>query len=93
MLNWLIINQIFHKRKLRTYPAPLCTNHIVRDWKRACDEVCHARTIQKCFVRALRRNADGDIDISLIPTSVQAWYEKQNQISDDEEENSDVEWE
>ena len=38
-------------------------------------------------------NADGDIDISLIPTSVQAWYEKQNQISDDEDENSDVEWE
>ena len=35
------------KRKLRSYPAPLCTDHIVRDWKRACDEICHARTIQR----------------------------------------------
>ena len=81
------------KRKLRTYPAPLCTNHIVRDWKRACGEICHARTLQKCFVRSLRRNADGDIDHSLIPTSVQDWYEKNDSISDDEEEVSDIEWE
>ena len=50
------------KRKLRSYPAPLCTDHIVRDWKRACDEICHARTIQRCFMRALRRDADGEID-------------------------------
>ena len=27
------------KRKLRSYPAPLCTDDIVRDWNRACDEV------------------------------------------------------
>ena len=47
------------KRKLRSYPAPLCTDHIVRDWQRACDEICHARTIQRCFMRALRRNTEG----------------------------------
>ena len=37
------------KRKLRSYPGPLCTDHIVRDWNRACDEVCHSRTIQTVF--------------------------------------------
>ena len=52
------------KRKLRNYPAPLCTDHIVRDWKRACDEICYARTIQRCFMRALRRNTEGNIDES-----------------------------
>ena len=41
------------KRKLRSYRAPLCTDHIIRDWKRACDEVCHASTIQRSFMRAL----------------------------------------
>ena len=41
------------KRKLRSYRAPLCTDHIVRDWNRACDEVCHASTIQRSFMRAL----------------------------------------
>ena len=42
------------KQKLRSYPAPLCTNHIVRDWKKACDEICHARTIQHYFIRTLQ---------------------------------------
>ena len=42
------------KRKLRTYPTPLCTQYIVRDWKRARNEVCHDRLIQRCFFRALR---------------------------------------
>ena len=55
------------KKRMRSFPAPLCTEHIVRDWKRACDQVCHSRTIQRCFMRALRRDADGEIDESLIP--------------------------
>ena len=50
------------KKRMRTFPAPLCTEHIVRDWNRACEEVCHPRTIQRCFMRALRRDADGEID-------------------------------
>ena len=79
------------KRELRTYKAPLCTNHIVRDWYRACDTVCHSRTIQKCFVRALRRNKDGDIDSSLIPSSILEWYDTNECTTD--EESSDIEWE
>ena len=39
------------KKRMRSFPAPLCTEHIVRDWKRACEEVCHSRTIQRCFMR------------------------------------------
>ena len=50
------------KNRMRSFPAPLCTEHIVRDWKRACEEVCHFRTIQRCFMRALLQNADGEID-------------------------------
>ena len=63
------------KKRMRSFPAPLCTEHIVRDWKRACEEVCHSRMIQRCFMRALRRNADGEIDESLIPQEIREWYE------------------
>ena len=79
------------KRELRNYKAPLCTNHIVRDWYRACDKICHARTIQKCFVRALRRDYAGDIDTSLIPASILEWYDATGYSS--EEESIDIEWE
>ena len=34
------------KLKLRSYRAPLCANHIVRDWKRVCDERCRSRNIK-----------------------------------------------
>ena len=40
------------KKRIRSFPAPLCTDHIVWDWKRACDEVCHHRTIQRCYASA-----------------------------------------
>ena len=59
------------KKKMRSYPAPLCTEHIVRDWNRACEESYTDRLIQRCFMRALERNADGDVDKSLVPKSVQ----------------------
>ena len=72
------------KRELRKFKAPLCTNHIVRDWYRACDKICHSRTVQKCFVRALRRNAAGDIDKTLIPAPILGWYDQSK--SDSEEE-------
>ena len=58
------------KKRMRSFPAPLCTDHIVRDWKRAFDEVCHHRTIQRCFMRALRRDAAGEIDESLVPRAI-----------------------
>ena len=81
------------KRKLRSYRAPLCTDHIIRDWKRACDEVCHARTIQRCFMRALRRNTEGDIDESLVPQSIRDWYDGIDDEQDtDSEHDSDCEW-
>ena len=62
------------ERKCRSYPAPLWTDHILRDWKRACEEACHARTIQRYFMRALRRNTKGGIDESLVPKSIRDWY-------------------
>ena len=79
---------------MRSFSAPLCTEHIVRDWKRARDEVCHHRIIQRCFMRALRRDAGGEIDQSLVPKAIREWYTD----SEDEEEtssksDSDCEWE
>ena len=56
---------------------------------------CQAgRMIQRCFWRAYRRDADGDIDLSLIPQGIRDWYE----IPSDEEDTfdecgSDVEYE
>ena len=76
-----------HNCEDRSYPAPLCTEHIVRDWMRACESVCHSRLIQRCFMRALRRDQDGEIDESLIPQSIRDWYEntdEQDTDSDDE---------
>ena len=75
------------KRKMRSYPAPLCTEHIIRDWYRACEESCTDRLIQRCFMRALERDADGDVDKSLIPKQVREWYSD----SDDEETSSECE--
>ena len=66
---------------MHSYPAPLCTEHIIRDWNRACEESCTDRLIQRCLVRALERNAGGDVDKSLIPKSIRNWYDD----SDDEE--------
>ena len=71
------------KKRMRSYPAPLSTEHIVRDWNRACEESCTDRLIQRCFMRALERNADGDK--SLIPKSVRDWCDD----SDDEETSSE----
>ena len=68
-------------------------DHIVRNWKRACDEVCRARTIQRCFMRTLRRNTEGDIDESLVPKSIRDWYEGTDDEQDTDSENeSDCEW-
>ena len=82
------------KKRMRTFPAPLCTEHIVRDWNRACEEVCHPRTIQRCFMRALRRDADGEIDENLVPKAIREWYESAEDAEDTSSESeSDCEWE
>ena len=79
---------------MRSFPAPLCADHIVRDWKRACDEVCHHRTIQRCFMRTLRRDADGEIDESLVPNGIRDWYVDSEDEQDTLSEcDSDCEWE
>ena len=67
---------------MRSYPAPLCQEHEIRDFDRACEEACTDRLIQRCFIRALRRNAEGDIDKTMIPRDIIAWYED----TDDEDD-------
>ena len=60
---------------------------------RAYNEVCHHRTIQRCFMRALRRDADGEIDESLIPDEIKKWYDDTEDAVDTCSENeSDCEW-
>ena len=81
------------RQKLRSYPAPLCTDHIVRDWKRACDEIFHALTIQRCSMRALRPNTERDIDESVVPQSIRDWYDGTDDEQDTDSENEfDCEW-
>ena len=71
------------KRRLRQFRAPLCQAHIKRDWAFATAEVsADGRLVQRSFWRAFRRNADGDIDETLIPRSLVEWYAD----SDDEED-------
>ena len=63
-----------------------------RDWKRACEEICHSRTIQRYFMRALRRNASGDIDENLVPQEIREWYkdsEDEKQTSSESESDCD----
>ena len=66
------------------FHSALYREHIVWDLKRACEESCHSRLIQRCFMRALRWNADGEIDESLVPKEIREWYKD----SDDEKETS-----
>ena len=43
------------KKKMRSQPASFCTEHIIRDLKRACEGVCTDRMIQRCFMHALEQ--------------------------------------
>ena len=49
-------------------------------------QVCHARTIQRCFIRALPRNSEGVIYESLVSQSILEWYDGINY-----EQNTDPE--
>ena len=79
---------------MRGHPAPRCRQHIVRDFKRMVDEVSTSPMIQRCFWRAYRRDANGDIDMKLIPEGVRDWYDGSSDEDDTYEEfDSDVETE
>ena len=62
------------KRRVRQYPFPLCQEHILRDYAFAAAEVSTPRVIQRSFWRAHRRDGAGDIDSTLIPADIRAWY-------------------
>ena len=48
---------------------------------------------QRCFWRAYRRDANGDIDLDLIPQGIRDWYEDSSDEEDTFEEcPSDVEY-
>ena len=80
------------KRRLRQFPAPLCQQHIQRDWKKAVEEVSQdGRLVQRSFWRAFRRNPAGDIDESLIPQDILDWYGTDDEEETVEEVFSDVE--
>ena len=76
------------KRRLRQYPFPLCQEHIIRDYALVVTEVSAGRVIQRSFWRAHRRDENGDIDESLIPDDIKAWYVD---TSDEEETLSERE--
>ena len=80
------------KRRLRQFPAPLCQQHIVRDWKLAVEEVSKdGRLVQRSFWRAFRRNAEGDVDEDLIPDALKEWYNSDSEEETVEELEGDVE--
>ena len=65
---------------------PLCTEHI-RDWNRAVEESCTERQIQRCFVRALQRGENSNVDKTLIPKSILEWYDRSDNESDSSSED------
>ena len=65
----------------------LCTEHILRDWNRAVEESCTERQIQRCFVRALQRGENSNVDKTLIPKSILEWYDRSDNESDSSSED------
>ena len=74
--------------QLRQYPFPFFEEHILRDHAKAVAEVSTDRVIQRSFWRAHRRDENGDIDETLIPADIKAWYVDS---SDEEETVSECE--
>ena len=48
------------------------------------------RAIQRSFMRAYSKNAEGDTDLTLIPQELKDWYSDDSDFSD-EEQSSDLE--
>lgn len=79
------------KREMRSKKPAQTFSQLERDFKKAVKDVCHARTIQRSFVRAYSRDAKGDIDTTLIPSQLLDWYSDE-EMSDGEENSDDIEW-
>ena len=91
----LVVPQATHIFDINGCDALLLSaqNHIVRDWKRACDEVCHHHTIQRFFMQALRQDAEGEIDESLVPREIRDCHVDSEDEQDTTFEcDSDCEW-
>ena len=82
------------KEKVAKLSPPRCRDHIIRDFDRMVHEVSTGRMIQRCFWRAYRRDANGDVDLSLIPQDIRDWYQNSSDEEDTFGENeTDVELE
>ena len=62
---------------------------LVRDFNLAVKNGLTDRAIQRSFMRAYSKNAEGDTDESLIPLEIQDWYSDSD--FSDEERSSDLE--
>ena len=78
------------KRFLRSRKIPRHTGHLVRDFDLAVERALTDRAIQRSFMRAYSKNADGDVDETLIPQEIQDWYSDSDYS--DEERSSDLQW-
>ena len=59
---------------MRQKNPPETHGHVIREFNAAVKKSCHARTIQRSFIRSYSRNAIGDQDDSLVPASLLSWY-------------------
>ena len=77
------------KRYMRSRRVPRNTDQLVRDFNLAVKHGLTDRAIQRSFMRAYAKNAEGDTDLSLIPKDIQDWYSDSD--FSDEEQSSDLE--
>ena len=63
---------------MRQMKSPQTYAHLKRDFDAAVKNVCHSRNIQRSFMRAYSRDANGDKDESLIPKEILDWYSDSN---------------
>ena len=77
---------------MRNHKPPQTYAHLKRDFQAAVEKVCHRRTIQRCFIRAYERNAQGDRDSSLVPQQLLDFYSECDEESCDENVDDDIKW-
>ncbi len=51
--------------------------HLKRDIRVAAADMLHHRTVQNAFKKAYSRDKNGDVDETLIPSEIMAWYDRQ----------------
>ena len=69
------------KKEMRSKKPAQTFEHLKRDFEKAVEEVCHSRTIQRSFIRAYSRDANGDVDTNLIPSQLLDWYSDEDSSS------------